>query len=192
MATRFRIGTRPSRLARVQAELVRKQLEAVLPGLQVELVPITTSGDRNRSPSLAQAGGKGLFVKELEQALRERRIDVCVHSIKDLPAKLGGDFRLAAVPAREDPRDAIVTREAGGLSALREGARIGTSSARRKFQALRLRPDLEIVALRGNVDTRLGKVARGDLDGIIVAAAGLNRLGRPGELTVTELDDRDF
>src|SRR5208337_3179142 len=108
------------------------------------------------------------------------------------PAKLAEDFRLAAVPAREDPRDAIVTREAGGLSALRKGARIGTSSARRKFQALRLRPDLEIVALRGNVDTRLGKVARGDLDAIIVAAAGLNRLGRPGELRVTELDDRDF
>ncbi len=178
--------------------MVRSRLAALLPGLDFEIVPIKTSGDRMTSASLANAGGKGLFIKELEQALAHRQIDIAVHSMKDLPAKLAPGFRIAAVPEREDPRDALLTRAAGGLDALPRSARVGTSSPRRKFEAMRLRPDLIVSPLRGNVDTRLERLASGALDAIILAIAGLKRLGRlDGEnqldgLNQHALDEREF
>src|ERR1700730_3749906 len=154
MASVLRIGSRPSHLALGQAELLRPKLAALVPSVSIEIVPIRTSGDRMATAALAQVGGKGLFIKELEQALVEGRIDLAVHSMKDLPAQLTSGFRIAAVPERADPRDALLSRTGGGaantLAALTRGARLGTSSARRRFEALRLRPDLETVALRGN------------------------------------------
>src|SRR5579863_1544417 len=158
MAVRVRIGSRPSRLAMAQAALVTRQLQSILPGAAIEVVQIRTSGDKMTQASLAQVGGKGLFIKELEQALADLKIDLAVHSMKDLPARLPDGFRIAAVPAREDARDVLVTRDGTSLSALPRGARLGTSSARRKYMALRIRPDLEVVPMRGNVDTRLDRL----------------------------------
>jgi hydroxymethylbilane synthase len=195
MASILRIGSRPSRLALAQAELVRHKLVALVPSASIEIVPIRTSGDR-MATALTQVGGKGLFIKELEQALVEGRIDLAVHSMKDLPAQLASGFRIAAVPERADPRDALLARTAGSLAALPRGARLGTSSVRRRFEALRLRPDLEIVALRGNVDTRLARLAAGDFDAIILAMAGLLRLKwgerDGGGVALSPLDARDF
>jgi len=198
MTSVLRIGSRPSRLALAQAELVRHQLGALVPSMTIEIVPIRTSGDRMTTASLAQVGGKGLFIKELEKALGDSRIDLAVHSMKDLPAQLASSFRIAAVPERADPRDALLSRAGGSIAALPRGARLGTSSARRRFEALRLRPDLQIAALRGNVDTRLTRLAAGDFDAIILAMAGLTRLGR-GEgdtaasgVALAALDERDF
>jgi hydroxymethylbilane synthase len=188
----FRIGSRPSRLALAQAEIVKRRLEQAAPHLALEIVPIRTSGDRMASASLANVGGKGLFVRELEQALTARRVDIAIHSMKDLPAKLASGFRIAVVLERDDPRDALVTHRPGGLAGLPKAARIGTSSSRRRFQMLRMRPDLSVMPLRGNVDTRLDKVARGELDAIIVAAAGLKRLGRSDGLNIEMLDEREF
>ena len=148
-ALRVRIGSRPSALAMAQANLIRSQLETPASKLAVEIVPISTSGDKLATASLSQVGGKGLFIRELEQALADGRIDLAVHSMKDLPAILPPGFRIAAVPLREDPRDVLLTRDHGGWAALRRGARLGTSSARRRMQALRLKPDLEVVPLRG-------------------------------------------
>src|SRR5690349_1914711 len=182
MTSTLRIGSRPSRLALAQATVVQHKLAALLPAASIEIVPIRTTGDRMAAAPLAQVGGKGLFIKELEQALIDGRIDLAVHSMKDLPAQLAPGFRIAAVPERADPRDGLLTRPAragsdgGSLAALPRGARLGTSSARRRFQALRLRPDLEVVALRGNVDTRLARLAAGGFDAIILAIAGLERL----------------
>lgn len=192
MAANLRIGSRPSRLALAQAQIVKRRLERIVPGLLLEMVPIRTSGDRMTSASLAKVGGKGLFVKELEQALAERRIDVAIHSMKDLPAKLAPGFRIAAVAERDDPRDVIVTHRPGGLAGLPKAARVGTSSPRRQFQLLRMRPDLTVMPLRGNVDTRLDKVARGELDAIILAVAGLKRLGRADGLNIEILDEQEF
>ncbi len=192
MPPRIRIGSRPSRLAIAQAEIVRSALDSIAPGLIYELIPIRTSGDRMASASLAEAGGKGLFVKELEQALAERRIDIAVHSMKDLPAALQPGFRIAAVPRREDPRDVLVSRSPGGLGGLPRAARVGTSSARRKFQALRARPDLAVSPLRGNVDSRLERLERGELDAVVLAVAGLKRLGRVAALELEHLDERQF
>jgi hydroxymethylbilane synthase len=197
MASVLRIGSRPSRLALAQAELVRRKLAVLVPSVSIEIVPIRTSGDRMATAALAQVGGKGLFVKELEQALVEGRIDLAVHSMKDLPAQLTSGFRIAAVPERADPRDALLVHTGRSIAALPHGARLGTSSVRRRFEALRLRPDLEIVALRGNVDTRLARLAAGDFDAIILAMAGVLRLER-GErdaesgVTLAPLDTRDF
>ncbi|MGH7837272.1 MAG: hydroxymethylbilane synthase [Candidatus Binataceae bacterium] len=188
----MRIGSRPSPLALAQGAIVKAQLEAVLPGLAAEVVPISTSGDRMTTAALAQIGGKGLFIRELEQALSAGTIDLAVHSMKDLPAILAPPYRIAAVPPRENPRDALLTRDGTGWDALARGARLGTSSARRQFEALRLRPDLEVIPLRGNVDTRLRRLAAGDFDAIMLAVAGLKRLGRIDGLNFTELDDRDF
>lgn len=188
----LRIGSRPSRLALAQAEIVRNRLAEIAPRLKCEVVPIRTSGDRMTSASLAKVGGKGLFVKELEQALRERRIDLVVHSMKDLPAGLAPGLTIAAVPEREDPRDALITRQPGGLHALPRAARVGTSSSRRHFELVRLRPDLTVSPLRGNVDTRLERLARGELEAIILALAGLRRLGRLEGLNLQELDELDF
>ena len=192
MASHLRIGSRPSALALVQANLVRARIEALVPGIAIEIVEIRTSGDQFANASLAQVGGKGLFIKELEQALVDRRIDVAVHSMKDLPARLPPGFRIAAVPEREDTRDALITRDGmATLESLPDDARLGTSSPRRKFQALRKNPRLKVVPLRGNVDTRLRNVASGALDAIIVAMAGLRRLGRT-DVKHTVLDERDF
>jgi hydroxymethylbilane synthase len=196
MTSVIRIGSRPSRLALAQAELVRQNLAALVPSVSIEIVPIRTSGDRMAAASLAEVGGKGLFIKELEQALGEGRIDLAVHSMKDLPAQLASGFRIAAVPERGDPRDAILSRVGGAIAALPRNARLGTSSARRRFEALRLRPDLNVVALRGNVDTRLARVAAGDFDAIILAMAGLKRLERGDRaadgVALAPLSERDF
>jgi hydroxymethylbilane synthase len=192
MTPTLRIGSRPSKLALIQAGMVRDAIAAAAPGLACEVIAIRTSGDKNLSPSLADIGGKGLFIKELEQALAQRRINIAVHSMKDLPAALAPEFRIAAAPKRENPHDALITRDGSAIKSLRPGAKLGTSSPRRRFQALRLNPALEVVALRGNVDTRLAKVAGGELDAIIVAMAGLRRLGRTGDVRFQELDEREF
>ena len=177
MSLALRIGTRSSTLALAQANSVKDKVAQRVHGIVVEMVPITTSGDKIRTPSLARGGGKGLFIRELEQALSDRRIDVAVHSMKDLPAILPQQFRLAAVPRREEPYDVLLSRSSGGWASLPHGARLGTSSIRRRLQALRARPDLEVMPLRGNVDTRLRRLQAGDFDAIILAAAGLRRLG---------------
>ncbi len=176
----------------IQADYVKTQLAPFVPGASFEIIPIRTSGDKLSSASLARVGGKGLFIRELEQALADGRIDLAVHSMKDLPARMPPGFALAAVPARADVRDVLVSASGASFTALRSGARVGTSSMRRRFQALRARPELEIVALRGNVDTRLKQVATGALDAIIIAAAGLGRLGRAADVNCTILDPRDF
>jgi len=175
--TCVRVATRGSRLALAQARSVAAEIEARL-GLATELVTIQTSGDRQADVALAKVGGKGLFVKELEEALLERRADLAVHSAKDLPARLPAGLVLAAHPERADPRDALVS---GGrvhaLAALARGARVGTGSARRAAQLRALRPDLEIAPLRGNVTTRLDRLDAGRFDALVLACAGLDRLG---------------
>src|SRR5258706_10547464 len=173
----LRIGTRGSRLALAQSEWVRARLQDAHPGLRAELVIIKTSGDRIVDAPLAAFGGKGLFVKELETALTDGSIDCAVHSLKDLPGELAPGLVLAAVPEREAAHDVVITRQAGGIGALSRGARAGTSSPRRAALLRAFHPELEIVNLRGNVDTRLAKLERGEVDAIVLAAAGLRRLG---------------
>lgn len=175
--TRVRLATRESDLALWQARYVAGRLESEL-GLETELVPLRTTGDRLQDVSLAKVGGKGLFVKEIEEALLGGRADVAVHSAKDLPAVGHEDLLLAAFPERADPRDALVAGARGAtLAALPHGARVGTGSARRGAQLLRHRPDLRVVPLRGNVPTRLRKLDDESLDAVILASAGLDRLG---------------
>ncbi len=177
--TPFRIGTRGSKLALWQAGWVRDQLQAR--GMDAELIPITTSGDRSTSPWLANAGGKGLFTKELEEALLEKRIDLAVHSLKDVPARLPGGLVLAATPERADARDGLLAAPGiTSLNMLPHGARVGTSSPRRHAQLRRSRPDLTVLPLRGNLDTRIRKWRAGEYDALIVAMAGLQRLQFPG------------
>ena len=147
------------------------------PDLSVELVRIRTSGDRILDRSLSEVGGKGLFVKEIEEALLGGRVDLAVHSMKDLPASLARGLCLAAVPAREDPADVLIAHSSGGLAGLPRGARIGTASLRRAAFIRHARPDVEVVALRGNVDTRVAKWRGGEVDALVLAAAGLHRLG---------------
>jgi hydroxymethylbilane synthase len=174
--TTVRIATRTSDLALAQARMVADELERVL-GVATELVPLKTTGDRLQGP-LTKVGGKGLFVKEIEEALLDRRADLAVHSAKDLPAALPDALELVAFPARADPRDALVTRPAGGtLAELHRGARVGTGSVRRTALLRALRPDLEVVPLRGNVPTRLRKLESEGLDAVVLACAGLERLG---------------
>src|ERR1700722_11748356 len=192
MPLKIRIGSRPSKLALAQASIVRDRLTAQISGIEIEIVEIRTSGDKMTSASLADVGGKGLFYKELEQALPNRTIDAAIHSMKDLPALLPSQFRVAAVPGRENTSDILVTRDGSTLSALPAGARLGTSSSRRRFQALRKNRGLEILPLRGNVDTRLARMADASFDAIIVAMAGLKRLGRVKDVKFVELDARDF
>jgi hydroxymethylbilane synthase len=175
--SRLVIATRRSRLALWQAEHVQARLEALAPGLRVELLALSTRGDELLEVSLAKAGGKGLFVKELEAALAEGRADLAVHSMKDVPVELPGGFALAAITAREDPRDAFVSVRYPSLAALPAGAAVGTSSLRRQAQIAERYPALEVRPLRGNLDTRLAKLDRGDYQGIVLAAAGLRRLG---------------
>jgi hydroxymethylbilane synthase len=177
MSRELRIATRRSRLAIWQAEHVAARLAACHRGLVVSLVPIVTEGDRIQDRSLAAAGGKGLFIKELETALQDGRADIAVHSMKDMPAVMVPGFMIAAALERGDARDAFVSPRHASLAALPAGARVGTSSLRRQCQLRQRRPDVEVVALRGNVDTRLAKVDAGECDAAVLAAAGLERLG---------------
>ncbi|MCK5770577.1 hydroxymethylbilane synthase [Algiphilus sp.] len=173
----LRIATRRSPLAMWQAEHVAERLRTAHPALGVELLPMTTQGDRELSRSLATSGGKGLFVKELELAMLEGRADIAVHSMKDVPAQLPDGLALTAILAAENPRDAFVSNRHDGLDALPRGARVGTASLRRQSQLKALRPDLVIEVLRGNVNTRLKRLDDGDFDAILLACAGLERLG---------------
>ena len=173
----LKIATRGSKLALWQANHVKRTLEAARPGLTVELVPIKTRGDKITDRPLAAIGGKALFVKEIQQALYDRVADVAVHSMKDVPAEQASGLCMAAVSERADPRDALCTRDGGGLDSLAQGARVGTASMRRQCQLLAARPDLVIETLRGNVPTRLSKLDDGTFDAIVLAAAGLDRLG---------------
>ena len=177
MALSLRLGTRGSALARTQSEEVARLLEARHPGLRVELVVIQTSGDRMQRGPVPAAGLKGLFVKEIEEAVARGRVELGVHSMKDLPAHLAPGLVLGAVPSRADARDVLVGGPPGGPRELRTGSRVGTSSVRRRAQLLAIRRDLTVVPLRGNVDTRLARLQGGELDAIILAAAGLARLG---------------
>ncbi len=179
---RIVIATRASRLALWQAEHVMALLVARHPGLEVELLPMTTTGDEMLDVSLDKAGGKGLFIKELETAMLDGRADLAVHSMKDMPAELPAGFALAAITARDDPRDAFVSVRHAGIDDMPAGAALGTSSLRRAAQAAARRPDLVVRALRGNVNTRLAKLDRGEYAGIILAAAGLKRLGLAGRI----------
>ncbi len=170
------IGTRGSPLALVQAQSVAAPLRAL--GAAVEIVPVRTEGDRRLEVQLAAIGGKGLFVREIvEEMLLAGALDCAVHSLKDLPAQIPAGLCLAAFPEREDPRDVLVTRERSRFEDLRAGARLGTGSPRRRALALALRPDLVVEPIRGNVDTRLSKLERDGWDGVLLAAAGLKRLG---------------
>jgi hydroxymethylbilane synthase len=171
----IRIGTRASALALVQAGEMAAALRAR--GQDVEILPIRTEGDRLAAARLATIGGKGLFVREIEDALLAGTVDVAVHSLKDLPAELPEGLMLAAFPVREDPRDTIITRSPGGLCGLPPGAVVGTSSPRRRALVLAARPDLVVEPLRGNVDTRLRKLETEAFDAVVLAAAGLKRLG---------------
>jgi len=172
-----RIATRESALAIWQAEHVRACLGKVHPGLRVELVPMTTRGDNILDSPLAKVGGKGLFVKELEQAMLDDRADIAVHSMKDVPVDFPDGLELAVILERENPRDAFVSNNFANLDALPDGARVGTSSLRRQCQLRKLLYDIEILDLRGNVNTRLAKLDDGNYDAIILACAGLKRLG---------------
>ncbi len=171
-----RIATRKSQLALWQAEYVSARLRENHPGLQVELVTMTTQGDKILDTPLAKIGGKGLFVKELEQGMLEGRADIAVHSMKDVPVAFPEGLHLAVVCPREDPRDAFVSNNFASFEQLPQGARVGTSSLRRQCQIRAVRPDLNILDLRGNVNTRLAKLDAGDYDAIVLAAAGLKRL----------------
>jgi hydroxymethylbilane synthase len=174
---RILIATRRSPLALWQAGHVKARLAELHPGLEVDLLPLSTRGDELVEVSLAKVGGKGLFVKELENALAEGRAALAVHSMKDVPAELPGGFALAAILAREDPRDAFVSLEYPDLAALPAGAVVGTSSLRRQAQIAARFPRLEIRPMRGNVETRIAKLERGEFAAIVLAAAGLKRLG---------------
>ncbi|MBR4916850.1 MAG: hydroxymethylbilane synthase [Fibrobacter sp.] len=186
----LRIATRKSALAVAQTTLAAKALVSANPGLEYELEPMTTEGDRRLDKSLASFGGKGVFIKELEVSLLEGRADIAVHSLKDMPAEVFPEFKLAAVLKREDPRDAFIAR--GGVNGkkfmdLPSGARVGTGSIRRVVQLKALRPDLEYEPIRGNIQTRLSKLE--ELDGVVLAAAGLKRMGLADQ--VTEYFDTD-
>ena len=173
----LKIATRQSPLALWQAEHIRARLEALHAGLTVELVTFVTQGDKILDTPLAKIGGKGLFVKELEAALLDGRADLAVHSMKDVPMALPEGLTLAVICEREDPLDAFVSNTYASFDDLPQGAKVGTSSLRRKCQILKARPDLEIIDLRGNVGTRLSKLDAGNYDAIILASAGLKRLG---------------
>ena len=177
MSNILRIATRKSQLALWQADYVKDLLEQAHPGLQVELVKMSTQGDKILDTPLAKVGGKGLFVKELETGLLEGDADIAVHSMKDVPVELPAGLHLPVICPREDPRDAFVSNTYQTLDELPEGARLGTSSLRRQAQIAAKRPDLQIISLRGNVNTRLQKLDDGEYDAIILAAAGLKRLG---------------
>jgi hydroxymethylbilane synthase len=180
----LRIGTRGSLLAKWQAESVRKQLFAIA-GVEAEIVIIKTAGDKMQQAPLTQIGGKGIFIKELEDALLDESIDLAVHSVKDIPTEVPRGLSFPAVCRRDDIRDCLISPTGSNLETLRPGARVGTSSLRRRAQLLRLRADLDIRELRGNVDTRLRKVGDGEYDAIVLAKAGLDRLGLSQRISET-------
>jgi len=179
----IKLGTRGSLLATTQSTWVKKQIEAQHPDITVEMVKIVTKGDKILDVPLAMVGGKGLFVKEIEEALLRNDIDLAVHSMKDVPSELPEELHLGIIPPRENPHDAFISNDFGSLNELPQGAVVGTSSLRRRAQLAALRPDLEIVDLRGNLDTRLRKLDEGQFAAIILAAAGLNRLGMSDRAT---------
>jgi len=179
----IRIGTRGSQLARWQSEWVAGTLRALHPGLVVEIVEIKTQGDRDRNSPLAAIGGLGIFTKEIQRALLDSTADVAVHSLKDLPTGGPDELILGAVPVREDVADALIAPNYHTLAALPAGATIGTGSLRRRAQLLYLRPNLQVVAIRGNVETRLRQATDGKLDAVLLAEAGLRRLGLEGHVT---------
>jgi hydroxymethylbilane synthase len=182
MSRRLVIATRKSRLALWQAEHIKARLEGLHRGLAIELLPLSTRGDELLDRRLDNVGGKGLFVKELENAMAAGRADLAVHSMKDLPAELPPGFVLAATTSREDPRDAFVSQKYARLEEMPEGAVIGTSSLRRAAQVLERHRGLEVRLLRGNVETRIAKLDRGEYDAIVLAVAGLVRLGLGGRI----------
>jgi len=184
----LRIGTRASALALWQANWVKAELERTWPGLPVELVQIKTTGDKIQNVPLSEVGGKGLFTKEIDEALLDRRVDAAVHSMKDIPFQLPNGIQFGAIPEREDPRDALIAN-GRTLDALPPAAIVGTSSLRRQVQLRHRLPSLRIATLRGNVDTRLRKLADGEFDAIILALAGLRRLGK--ESVVSQVLDPD-
>ncbi|MCY4617887.1 MAG: hydroxymethylbilane synthase [Chloroflexi bacterium] len=182
----MKLGGRGSALSRVQAQLASDALSTI--GIETDFVPITTQGDRDQQSSLRAIGGQGVFVRAVESALLTGEIDLAVHSAKDVPPEIADGTVLAAYLPRGDVRDALVSRSGAGLLDLPQGARVGTGSRRRAAQALHLRPDLELADIRGNVDTRLEKMERGEYDAVIVAAVGLQRLGRaPSQLIPIDL-----
>jgi len=183
MRKHIKIGTRGSLLATTQSTWVKNQIEAQHPDLSVELVKIITKGDKILDVPLAKVGGKGLFVKEIEEALLRKDVDLAVHSMKDVPSELPEELHLGIIPPRENPYDAFIANQFASFTDLPKGATVGTSSLRRRSQLAALRPDLEIVDLRGNLDTRLRKLDEGQFQAIILAAAGLNRLDMSSRAT---------
>ena len=187
---KIRIGTRKSKLALWQSEWVKEQIEKKFPDVEVELIKIVTKGDKILDVPLAKIGDKGLFTKEIEDAMLKGEVDIAVHSLKDVPSKLPEGLKLIAFSDREDPRDALLSCGKYTLDTLPQGAVVGTSSLRRKAQLRILRPDLEIKDLRGNVDTRIRKLKEGQYDAIILAAAGVKRLGWENEIDEVLSPDR--
>lgn len=179
----LRIGTRGSPLALWQARWVADRLREAHPGLDVELIEIRTRGDRDQNSPFAQMGGTGLFTKEIQRAVLDGQADLAVHSLKDLPTSGPPELVLGAIPEREDVRDALISPRHGTLDALPGGSRVGTGSLRRQAQLLHLRPDLEVVPVRGNVESRLSKATDGPLDAVVLASAGLLRLGLDHRIT---------
>jgi hydroxymethylbilane synthase len=185
----IRIGTRGSTLALAQSMWVKEQLLRHEPALNVELVVIKTSGDRFIDKPIAALGGKGVFTKEIEEALLREEIDLAVHSMKDLPTELPAGLTIAAMPKREDPRDVLVSKQGREIASLPFGARIGTGSLRRQAQLIHHRSDLLVMPIRGNVDTRLKKLDQGELDALVMAAAGLKRIGCKDRITAYLSDE---
>ena len=183
MRHHIKIGTRGSLLATTQSTWVKNQIESQHPQTTVELVKIVTKGDKILDVPLAKVGGKGLFVKEIEEALLRKDVDLAVHSMKDVPSELPDELHLGIIPLRENPFDAFIANTCGSLNELPQGAKVGTSSLRRRAQLAAIRPDLDIEDLRGNLDTRLRKLDEGQYEAIILAAAGLNRLGMSDRAT---------
>ncbi|HKL00658.1 MAG TPA: hydroxymethylbilane synthase [Desulfotignum sp.] len=188
MTNEIRIGTRGSQLALWQAEHVKHLITSLFPEKHVTIVVIKTTGDRITDRPLAMVGGKGLFVKEIESALQNREIHLAVHSMKDMPGDLPAGLTIGAVPCRENPFDVLICRQGLALDAYPSGAKIGTSSLRRASQLKHLRPDLKMISIRGNLDTRMRKLASGEYDAIVLAAAGMLRLGQADQIT-QYLDD---
>jgi len=183
MRFELNIGTRGSQLALFQANWVKDQLSRTYPDLNVRLVKIKTTGDKIQDAPLAKIGGKGLFVKEIEEALLQKRIDLAVHSIKDVPTEFPEGLHLSVITRREDPRDVLISKDGRTLRELAQKAKVGTSSLRRQAQLLHFRDDLELIPLRGNLDTRLKKLKTTNLDAIVLALAGVKRLGLEGMIT---------
>ncbi|PIV24546.1 MAG: hydroxymethylbilane synthase [Deltaproteobacteria bacterium CG03_land_8_20_14_0_80_45_14] len=183
MPSELKIGTRGSQLALFQANWVKEKLVETHPNLKVTLIKIKTTGDKIQDAPLAKIGGKGLFVKEIEEALIQKKIDLAVHSIKDVPTELPKGLHLSVITKREDPRDVFISKDGRTLKDLPQGAKIGTSSLRRQAQLLHFRNDFELVSLRGNLDTRLKKLKTMNIDGIVLALAGVKRLGLEERIT---------